>query len=352
MAKDTSVLLSEKDEWIAIDYFRLVCVLLIVSIHLPVFISVDGVLSHYFNHVVCRIAVPFFFISAGFFVADKINTNAAYRYVKRILLLYVLYTVIYLPQCFYGVTWEMVNLSYIVYVARVFLLVGSYVQLWYLIGLAFAVVALKLLVSKLRVNDMMLAVMGCILYFIGVVGNSYREILSGADIDLMNRYYEIFITMRNGLFFGLPLVVAGYLIRKNAFRIKDVGYLKWTVIFILCMFCEAAFIYRYFNGGEKDMMFLTLPASICFFLTACFIRQDRAKFSGFGIRCRNYSVTIFGLHLFVYFYINRLLEGYGYYLYEHSVLRYVIVITVTLALSFVIVELSKNKHFRWLKVFY
>ena len=352
MAKENAALLSEKGEWIAIDYFRVICALLIVSIHIPVFISIDGVLSHYFNHVICRVAVPFFFISSGFFVADKLQSNSAYRYVNRIILLYLVYTVLYLPQYLYLTAPEGITGDYVCAWIKKFFFVGSYTQLWYLAALAFAVLFLQLAVHFLKLNDKVIGLLAAVLYVIGVIGNSYREVLLGLDIPLITQYYITFSTMRNGLFFGIPMVAAGYLIRKNSSRIRDIGYFKWMAVFVLCMFLEAAIIYRYFNGGEKDMMLFTMPASICFFLAVCFIRQDKERFAELGRKCRKYSVTVFGLHLFVYFYLDRCFDGLAYYMDQNSVGRYVIVLASTFILSAVIIRLSKCRGFKWLKVLY
>jgi len=352
MARETTRLLSEKEEWIAIDYARIFCVLLIVSIHLPVFASVDMFLSHYFNHVICRIAVPFFFISSGFFVADKIGVKGSYKYVCRVLTLYLVYNIIYIPQSLYGLALRHEDINYIFDTIKGLVVVGGYMQLWYLISLAFAVFALQLMVSRLRLNDKTIACLGAVLYLIGVIGNSYKEVLTSFDITLITHYYAFFGTMRNGLFFGIPFVAAGYLIKKNSFRIKNIGYLKWTIVFVICMLIESSVIYRYFNSGEKDMMFFTFPASVCFFLTVCFINQNKEKTEWIGKKCREYSVTIFGMHILVYFYLNRYLIDNGFYMSEHTVIQYILVISATLVLSAVIIEMSKYKPLRWMKVFY
>lgn len=352
MAKETSYLLSEKEEWIAIDYFKIMCALLIVSIHYPIFASIDVGFSHYFNHVICRLAVPFFFISSGFFAAGKIDGKGICKYLKHVMLLYLVYNVLYIPQSFYHVSLEMVDKQLIIDTVKQFILVGGYMHLWYLIALGFAIAALKLMVSKLHLSDKSLIGIVVVLYFIGVMGNSYRDLLTGFGFEWIGQYYKIFATTRNGLFFGTPFVTAGYLIKKNSYRIKNIGYLKWSIVFLIFMFAEAGIVCSHYNSGEKDMMFFTMPAAICIFLTACFIVQNKEKRADLGKKCREISVMLFGLHILVHFYLNRYMIESGYYMIEHAGIRYILVVATTLIVSVTIIELSKRRPFKWMKILY
>ena len=92
-----------------------------------------------------RIAVPFFFISAGFFLFRKTDPTAydptpCKQYILRILRLYGVWTVLYLPWVIRdaradGKTLLTGTVSFL----RNFLLTGSYNHLWYLPALAVAV---------------------------------------------------------------------------------------------------------------------------------------------------------------------------------------------------------------------
>ena len=71
-----------------------------------------------------------------------------------------------------------------------------------------------------------------------------------------------------------------------------------------------------------------------------------------AVKCRKYSVLIFGLHMFVYFYLNGVLVRCGYMLNDNSVIRYLVVVIITVIISDVIIRLSEKKGFRWLKIMY
>ena len=51
----------------AIDIFRYVCAILVISIHSEPFLEINSSLHYFFVQVVPRIAVPFFFTIAGYY---------------------------------------------------------------------------------------------------------------------------------------------------------------------------------------------------------------------------------------------------------------------------------------------
>lgn len=94
--------LNNKQEYINIDIFKYLFALLILSLHLSPFVQVNATLNYMFNQIFTRIGVPFFFIASGFFLETKINNyNNITKYIKRLMILYIFYTLIYLPQIFY-----------------------------------------------------------------------------------------------------------------------------------------------------------------------------------------------------------------------------------------------------------
>lgn len=112
----------------SLDVLKCVCSILIVGSHsLPLFSNefVNILYSEWFF----RFCVPLFFISSGYFFS-KMNNNEKNRYLKRILSLYLISTLLYLP-----------------FILRIYLLQGAdtfelikyflfgYGHLWYLSAL-------------------------------------------------------------------------------------------------------------------------------------------------------------------------------------------------------------------------
>ena len=138
--KTTTKRLDEKTEFIAVDFFRLLFAIGIVALHLAPMQDINETLNYFVVHVLTRLGVPFFFLVSGFFLQKKIqDVQKVKAYLARIFQLYVIYTVLYLPQIVYdyrkaGSFWVWNLLDFV----RNFFLVGSYTQLWYFVGLIVA----------------------------------------------------------------------------------------------------------------------------------------------------------------------------------------------------------------------
>lgn len=348
------MLLSEKQEYIAIDFVRIICALLVFSIHISAFENGDSEAAFWFEQILCRLAVPFFFVTSGYFIAPKINSgNRVRQYVLRILQLYVLYTCLYLPQILYSFRKEGLTKREAVstFVKR-FFLAGSYGSLWYFVALIVATGILYLFATRWKWSRLKILGVSGIFYIIGVLGLTYRKVFVNIPIlqDFIRVYESVFETTRNGLFFGLFFVCMGYCIREYNARIEN----RFYGLGVLCAFSimnVEAYLARYlFYCEEQDMLFSTALVVPLLFLAVCFVKvSDKYLKSGFFLR--HLSVLVFGLHLFVRFYayyiiqnlVGLPLKGMAYYL---------TMLGLTCGVSGMIIILSKNKYFFWLKYMY
>lgn len=69
----STIYLSEKKEYRALDFSKFVAAFLVAAIHIPPFEEIAPVFSHEFQQVICRMAVPFFFVCTGYFIGEKNN---------------------------------------------------------------------------------------------------------------------------------------------------------------------------------------------------------------------------------------------------------------------------------------
>lgn len=172
--------------------------------------------------------------------------------------MYIIYTVIQLPRIIYMFIKSDKLLIYDLFIfVRNFILVGSDAQLWYFVALIFATFFLFLGISTLKLTDKQIAVICIILYIVGVIGNAYinpLKELNGIGF-LIEKYYQVFVTTRNGLFFGLPYVFSGYYIRKNAKLIKKRNFIIWGLLSFLAMNTEKLIAYKLCETTEHDMLF-------------------------------------------------------------------------------------------------
>lgn len=81
-----------------LDIFKFVASLLIVGSHcLPIFHT--EIFNYYYGQWFFRFCVPFFFITTGYFF-ETMNNNKKINFIKHVLKLYLICTIIYFPLIF------------------------------------------------------------------------------------------------------------------------------------------------------------------------------------------------------------------------------------------------------------
>lgn len=143
--------------------------------------------------------------------------------------------------------------------ARRFFLIGSYIQLWYLLATVAAVLFLYLLVTRFRWNVKGIVAAAVLLYLTGVFHNTYRHVFDTVlpAANEIQWYLSVFATARNGFFFGFPFVTMGYLFRVKADRIRKSAYGWYTVFFLVLMMLEEWIITQKIGESSHDMYLMT-----------------------------------------------------------------------------------------------
>ena len=364
--------LSNKTEFFAVDYFRLLFSVGIVALHLRPLMDVNNVLDYFLSQVLSRLGVPFFFLVSGFFLQKKLDDSKKIKaYLVKLFRLYLVYTLLYMPQIVYGyINGEAGFLLNAVFFIKEFIFTGSYIHLWYFVGLMVATLLLYLFVRKLKLSDKHIMAIVLVLYVIGTVMNAYLQpfIYSitvpfsemgtvGKQYLLLSLYFKFFYTTRNGLFFGFPYLFFGYLIAKNKESIYRKNYFLMAIVSFIVMTGEAFIAHKVFGAGGQDMLFMLLPTSIFVFLFILFIDcKNNQRNAHISKHTREISVLYYGLHLFINSYVSRIL--YKVILYQafdiklHSTIRFVILIILNYVAAEVIIRMSGIKYFKWLKNFY
>lgn len=353
-SKDSPSVLSDKKEFGMIDVFRVICAFGIVAVHVPPLAGINTVANYWIRNVLGRLGVPFFFITSGFFIQPKINNKSKiFAYVKHIAEMYLVYAVICLPRIvnkFFRTNKPF--LSECLNFTKNFFFTGADTHLWYFVALIVAVAVLFFLVSTMKMSDKKIAVICILLYIAGVLGNAYiRPIKEIPTIGaLLNKYLEIFLTTRNGLFLGLPYLFAGYFIRKNSEKIKNYHYGIPLIFFFILMNIETLVTHCKFGTWDQDMIFFLMPTAVCMFLAVSFTKFP-GRLMSFTRHLRKLSVLIFGLHLLMNFYIIKLIEYFGMDKLSAPV-SYITVLLITIIVSEIIIFISERKPFKWLKILY
>ena len=78
----------------ALNIARFIAALLVVAIHTS---PIEGNLGYLLCNVIARVAVPFFFVTSGYFFYIKFKENNGYKkiYIKKLVVLYTVWYILY-----------------------------------------------------------------------------------------------------------------------------------------------------------------------------------------------------------------------------------------------------------------
>lgn len=275
-----------------IDLFKLIMAVFVVAIHSQLSLSMGAVFGRVLDFIF-SLAVPYFFIVSGYFLFRKIDLRALKLseckdrislYLKRIMKMYVIWTLIYLPLTIYGEISYGTNLAKaIVKLTRNFILIGENFyswQLWYLLGLIFAVLIIYILL-RLKMCYKYILLLSVSVFAVGIV----LDLLSGLDFKVISAYYELFKTTRNGIFYGFFYVSLGMYMSQKEFKVSFMDVIFAFVAVI------GAFL---FKDREVLRVFTALLAVIVFRLSLFIKIQYLNVFTVF----RNISIKIYLIHMY------------------------------------------------------
>lgn len=179
----------------AIDYMRLVLAAFVVIGHSHIGRPDINPATLIVGNSVLRTAVPLFAITAGFFLMRRIEQGREWPWVKRMVVLYAIWTAIYIAA------FQLVGPPQ--YLHPIPVLLGFW-HLWFLLGLAVGALMLRFFYRL----GMRALVMSGLFFMIAGLLLQYAQIFSGRYI-----YLEFY---RNGIFFLYPYMVFGFLVARAA----------------------------------------------------------------------------------------------------------------------------------------
>ncbi|MGN1479071.1 MAG: acyltransferase family protein [Acutalibacteraceae bacterium] len=347
-----------------LDLVRFICALLVVTIHVEPFglaetTSLFGYLNFGIQNYLARIAVPFFFVASGFFLYKKttlpeFDTAPTKKYVVRLLKLYLIWTIIYLPLAFLSLLKEGWGLKHAVpvYIRNV-IFAGSYMHLWYLPSLIVAVIIVSFLLYK-KVNVKKIIILSSVLYFIGLFAQSWfgfitpLEELAPSLWNILRLVQSVIYSTRNGLFEGFVFVAIGMCFAFYDFNIKKgKAFAGFAVSMVLLLF-EVFILQRFELSRAHDMYLFLVPAA---FFGFSFILNVKLPDNAIYKSLRVMSYLIFYMHPLINKAVTETLKCIDTRLSESGV-KFLITLTLTIALSYLIMKLSEKPKLRFLKKLY
>ena len=321
--------MTKSESYSGIDYFRFIAALLIVAIHTSPLSSFSETGNFIFTRIVSRVAVPFFFMTSGFFLISRYTCNAEKlgAFIKKTTLIYGVAILLYIPINVYNGYFKMDNL--LPNIIKDIVFDGTLYHLWYLPAAIVGAVIAWYLVKQWAYRKAFAVTL--VLYIVGLFGDSYYGIAE--NIPSLNSFYHLIFQVsdytRNGIFFAPIFFVLGGYISDNkdklSFKKSIIGF---TTCFSL-MFAEALTLHR-FELQRHDSMYVFLLPSICFlfYFLMHFKGKNRAQL-------RTISLIIYIIHPFVIVLI-RLFAKITHLqnaLVENSLIHYLLVCIISAGLG-------------------
>nr|WP_063856752.1 membrane-bound serine racemase VanT-G [Enterococcus faecalis]Q9KHL7.1 RecName: Full=Amino-acid racemase; AltName: Full=Vancomycin G-type resistance protein VanT [Enterococcus faecalis]AAF71283.1 racemase [Enterococcus faecalis] len=266
--------MTKNESYSGIDYFRFIAALLIVAIHTSPLFSFSETGNFIFTRIVAPVAVPFFFMTSGFFLISRYTCNAEKlgAFIKKTTLIYGVAILLYIPINVYNGYFKMDNL--LPNIIKDIVFDGTLYHLWYLPASIIGAAIAWYLVKKVHYRKAFL--IASILYIIGLFGDSYYGIVK--SVSCLNVFYNLIFQLtdytRNGIFFAPIFFVLGGYISDSPNRYRKKNYIRIYSLF--CLMFGKTLTLQHFDIQKHDSMYvLLLPSVWCLFNLLLHFRGKR-----------------------------------------------------------------------------
>lgn len=335
------------------DLIKLIMSLLVIIIHRPLFNEAHISLNYFTGITISGLAVPFFFACTEFLFYNKWVKDPTYtfRYTKRIFILYVLWSAIYLPCCFvkaftghyHEITPRLLAGQALIYL-RDFFLNTSFVPFWYLTSTILGILLLSLLCKKFALMS--------VAVFSSLISAALTAMMSVSAWKYALSYIPAIVM--NTLRYSLPCLTLGALCAERALErsskcervvcIAAIAGYGFVDVVLFCIF-----------GPEISMPIRNVTKLFAAAAIVCLASGFYSLKSSEAFKTmRNLSTLIYCSHLLL------MSEGFRWLAFvtgfqaleENQPLRYILTVLFAFTVSFLIMGLSRIKSMRFLKYLY
>lgn len=338
-----------KKNYCAIDIAKFIAAILVMLVHM------SGLFENKWVHlfvanILCRYAVPFYFISSGFFLFKKVtfengkmekskeNFRIFLKYEVRIVILYAIWSLIYGALRFYEYTVTNAEYSFFKdYIISV-IFSYSYYHTWYLLSIIMAVPFIYLMLRFVKVKYTF--ILSAILYILGAVVYSYYWL---PYVDMFVNVHNYIQTFGDAIFRAMPLIMMSLLfVNYKSLSKKNSAIL--LILFIVLNIAEVLLLNIFTeNSGRYSYVITTLPLAICVFSVISNINITVNK--QLCSYLRKASTIIYCVHPLVYYFITKIT-------FPSLWINFALSLVICLVFSFLLIWLSDLKHGKVLKYLY
>lgn len=336
----------EEKQFGGLDYFRIAAAFLVAAIHTSPLASFSAEADFIFTRVLARTAVPFFFMTTGYFLLPQylfghsMDMRPLVRSLKKLFFLYLAAILLYLPINLYAGQFRETGIADFL---RMIFLDGTFYHLWYLPAALWGIVFVLAIAGIRRPGGEMpfggVAGISLILYAAGLFGDSYYGLIK--QEALLKKGYDILFSVstytRNGFFYAPLFLVmgAGFFRKKQAGNAvgkrKEIKTLVMNfagfILLLGLMTAEGCALHSR-HLQRHDSMYIILPPAMCLlFRILLSVRCMPVK------RLREISLWIYILHPLCIILVRGMAKAAALeeLFVENSLLHYLAVCALSLA---------------------
>ena len=334
----------------SLDLAKCICALWIIILHTAPFASYSSALTFGFRNIITVIAVPFFFMTSGFLAFKKMESltkeekrEYIIHYLKRLAIMYVIWSAVYFV--FVVIKWTRSDFSIwsVLEYVKDFFFEGSYSTIWFLPALFTAKLLVYLLHKKWNLKTIFL--ISCVVYVFTLGGSSYYGLASKIPFikGIYNIYYSFFDSIKNGVCFGLIFVSMGAMMTERETEVlSKTSNTKALILLIVFggLFAVEEFVIAYFNWNIRGVDTVAFLVPFAWFLFVFLLKCELNISNKACMAFRKYSILMFLCQRIPLSIIDLFLEDT--ILATNSLLYFATVLSATLFISFLIIQLSKR----------
>lgn len=210
-------------------------------------------------------------VSGYLFFSKPFAIQRLKRQLLRILRLYLVWTVVYLPLVVLKDYMDKKPLfdGFSEFVQN-FFFSGSYFHLWYLSALMFALAFVSLI---FKLKKRYAVIISSALFIIGLLFGEYNFLFPQLK-DFADAYRSVFLTSRNGLFFGVIYVCLGGIFAQYDIKLKRSICILGSIVSAVLLLAESVFLFEFSGMSVANMTIFALPLSV---FTFCFAKQQKTE---------------------------------------------------------------------------
>lgn len=283
----------------SIDIVKLIMAIFVIAIHTMPLYNINNEYIKIITESIFRIAVPFFFITSGYLIGNRLkskNKKEKLEYIKnsisKNIKLYLLWSIIYLPINLieYFTNNESIVFNILHYIRGLFFIGEHYNSwmLWFLLSIIYTLILFYIIIKlDLSKNSI------CFLYIIAFFLHFILDYISinGSDIGILDKIIKF--TINGGrLFQGFYMFISGIFISKNYNKLVNRKglVLRFVTFFVL---------FAYVNVKNIEILKYLLYIILAIYLLLISLTWNFGNEHN-KLRYRKLSTGLYFSHLFVW----------------------------------------------------